>query len=150
MIDIKRYKQSQMIYKLKNKLYYWRLSPLTRWFVTLPNSFGFYVGKKIKSYDEINKIIYESIMAGKPFMVSRFGSNELDNLKSYFDKLAGMSSDGEEKFERLCTFAGFFPREYSMRDKFADVLYEAAKMVDVLGVWNLPCEPFMIGGCRKA
>ncbi|WP_248405324.1 hypothetical protein [Butyrivibrio fibrisolvens] len=108
-----------------------------------------YGGKILHGPEYANKKIAELINGEKPFMVSRFGNTEINNLDSYMRKtICGLSEeykDFDKKWwDNLSIQAGFFPKDESLHEKFAKVLYSSAKEVDVLGVWNRRMEDYYI------
>ena len=95
--------------------------------------------KKILSDNEGNARIKELIESGKPFMVARFGGNEIRALADVIYERGGGKLGGLSKRSRfkLVNQAGFFPDDKEMIYRFADEYIEAAKQVDLLGVWNM-------------
>ena len=95
--------------------------------------------KPVLSAEEGNNRIAELIESKKPFMVARFGGNEIRALADVIyeregGKLGGLSRRSRFK---LVNQAGFFPDDKELIYKFADEYIEAAKQVDMLGVWNM-------------
>ena len=95
--------------------------------------------KKILSDNEGNARIKELIESGKPFMVARFGGNEIRALADVIYEKEGGKLGGLSKRSRfkLVNQAGFFPDDKEKIFRFADEYIEAAKQVDMLGVWNM-------------
>ena len=103
-----------------------------------------------KDKDKIQKIIYEKIVEGKPLMVARMGSIELDvceNIrKCFFSKssnIAFIKHEGQPNFLNpflLPLFhknAGFFPENNEeMLIKFYELMLACMRDVDVLGSWR--------------
>ena len=87
---------------------------------------GFYNGKKrlkLLCDPESDKAIVEKIKSGKPFMLGRFGSSEVRGIF-------------RNEFDILCFYAGFFPKDKGLLNKFKKVYLDAAKSLDILAVWN--------------
>lgn len=108
-----------------------------------------YGGKILHGPEYTNKKIAELINGEKPFMVSRFGNTEINNLNAYMRKNICGISEGykrlEEKWwDNLYIGAGFFPKDRSLLGKFANTIYSSAKEADMLGVWNRRMEDYYI------
>lgn len=100
-----------------------------------------YVSRSIYSHEDVNKIIYDLIISGKPFLVGRFGGNELSMLKTVeFD----IKSKMDVCLEYLCNNAGFFPKEKFNAQKFRNEMLNFCRECDVLGVWFRPFEDYFI------
>lgn len=102
-----------------------------------------YVGRDILSADEINTIIYNNILSGKPFMVGRFGATELLNMQS-FDFGAIGKYGIEYRFKQLCDWSGFFPNDINLIYKFVEIMKESCRSVDIISVWFNAFEDFYI------
>lgn len=100
-----------------------------------------------------NRKISELIQSGNPFMVARFGSTESEFIINYLEKnrkqndLAAiyrhLKGDlnifwkSDPKFlHNLCTLSGFFPNDISLEKDFVEIMLNATKNLDVLGIWN--------------
>ncbi len=103
--------------------------------------------KPVLSGEEGNSKITELIESGKPFMVARFGGNEIRALADVVYEREGGKLGGLSKRSRfkLVNQAGFFPDDKEMIYRFADEYLDSAKQVDLLGVWNM----FMQGEITK-
>jgi hypothetical protein len=105
--------------------------------------------KWIMGSKKTNDYLYNKIIEGKPFMACRFGNTELQtvvgNLKI---KYKGHSAEDDEYlnrwFTRLGAGAGFFPVDYSLLDRFTNELLDAAGNTDLLAMWHLNMEDFII------
>lgn len=116
-----------------------------------------YGGKCLQSIEKTNQIIYEAIMAEQPFMASRFGNNEIWVMTCVLrERLLGKSQENDVNFEkwfdRLCTGAGFFPKENLLAQRFTDLMLEACSQIDLLGMWHRNMEDYIIrkyiAGCQ--
>jgi len=88
---------------------------------------GIYNGNKyvkLLSNSEADKLISNKIKSGKPFMLARYGSTEFRNLT------------GDNDFELLGTYSGFFPNDKTLLEKFRKIYWESLKSLDILAVWN--------------
>lgn len=105
--------------------------------------------KPVMSSAKTNAYIFEMIQSGKPFLACRFGNTELQtvvgNLKV---KILGHSKEADEYldkwFTRLGKDSGFFPVDYQYLDKFTDCILHAAGQADLLAMWHLNMEDFVI------
>lgn len=105
--------------------------------------------KTVMSSAKTNAYIFDMIESGKPFLACRFGNTELQtvvgNLKV---KLLGHSKEADEYldkwFTRLGKDSGFFPVDYQYVDKFTDCILHAAGQADLLAMWHLNMEDFVI------
>lgn len=89
----------------------------------------------------LNEKVAGLITDKTPFMMGRFGAVEMFNMRTdefnRKDKVA-------KACEQLCTCAGFFPEDTSLIKKFNSTMKEACGQVDILGVWQTPCEDYFI------
>lgn len=99
--------------------------------------------------DRISQLIYDSLINENPCMIARFGSNELNCLKSYIGVKANnrnvftyitAKSDtwwwNEINLDNMCNVAGFFPRDYNYFEKFGETMLQDIPLVDILGSWQ--------------
>jgi hypothetical protein len=100
-----------------------------------------YVNQNTLSLQKTNETIYDMINSGKPFLVGRFGGNELSMLKTIeFDVKSSM----DKCIELLCNNAGFFPKEAFDARRYQSEMMEFCKNCDILGVWFRPFEDYYI------
>lgn len=100
-----------------------------------------YAGRKIQSAYDINSKIQNKLLAGKPFMLARFGSNELINMRNFDFNLSGKIKGS---LKQLCNCAGFFPYDINLGYKFTDSMKEAVAEIDAMGIWFLQFETYYI------
>lgn len=105
--------------------------------------------KWIMSTKATNEWIYQKILSGEPFMAARFGNTELSVITTVLkDRICGKSEENERRFAkwfpRLGVYSGFFPMEESLADSFTDLMLDACKYVDLLGMWHCHMEDFVI------
>lgn len=105
-------------------------------------------GSLMSSIDA-NELIYQGIMSDAPFMVARFGALEMSsmanylavkhkNISSYWNYITRKSEAfwwDEGLMHNMTLNAGFFPNEIPFFERFAELMFEEAKYVDVLGSW---------------
>lgn len=104
-----------------------------------------YYGKKIKEIDEANDIIFNALMSNKPFLAARFGDAELRTLVYALDYRYGIRNEFPEYIKKAMHLnAGFFPSTDENLVKYGELLWKAAKQVDVYGVWYNLLEDYVI------
>lgn len=109
----------------------------------------FYAHKKVMSKKRTNDYIAEKIRKGDPFFAGRFGNTELSIATSILkNRIVGRSPENdarlEEWFTRSCEGAGIFPCDLSIAEPFSDVTLDAASELDLLAMWHLHMEDFVI------
>lgn len=112
-----------------------------------------YTTKVYEDYVELsgraaNDYIREMLLSSEPFMISKFGTIELNalvayknkikksyDLNDYVDFITGKSPGlwWDPKLDALCSNAGFFPNDIALLPKFYDVNYDALLNINVLG-----------------
>lgn len=109
-------------------------------------SISLFSKKKKENASMVNKTIYDAIMKGEPFLVGRFGANELSMMKTIeFD----LKSKYSICTEMMNTNAGFFPNDTNLIKGFQPLMYDFCRECDVLGVWNQPFEGYFIDKYMK-
>lgn len=115
----------------------------------------------IKNADSSNRMMYDLIQAGKPAMISRFGTPESKCLLNYLEiqefEKKGLIADLHAKFTGavsnwrtdvktdLQDLVGFFPTTDEMLERFAAFYIEQVKKIDAIGIWGfVPGETFLI------
>lgn len=74
-------------------------------------------------------------------MMGRFGAVELFNMRvAEFH----MENKKEKACEQLFTCAGFFPNDTSLLPRFNDIMKDACRQTDILGLWQNACEDYYI------
>lgn len=105
--------------------------------------------KWIMSAKSANEWLYEKILSGEPFMAARFGNTELSVITTVLkNRICGRSKENDERFDkwfpRLGEGAGFFPVADELADAFTDLMLNACKSVDLLGMWHCHMEDYVI------
>ena len=108
-----------------------------------------YAGQWVLSQKRTNQYIYDKIQSGSPFLVCRFGNTELSIMTSVLkNRIVGQSTENDarlkEWFERSCEGAGMFPKDITLADSFTDIMLEACQQVDLIAMWHLWMEDFVI------
>lgn len=107
-----------------------------------------YTSKYIKFFgQQANDYIAKKIQSNTDgLMISKFGTIELDNLICYGVNLRGVSIKDynlalkgrysihtDEAFAKLCTNAGFFPRNKSLLAQYSKLVHQDMREIDILG-----------------
>lgn len=102
-------------------------------------------GRELLDTNHAFDLISQAIYTGTPFFAGRFGETELQmvsaELRYYF---AGRKSNCGPALNQLCNNAGFFPKDDKLAEKFAGLMIESCKEVDLQAVWNLYMEDYML------
>lgn len=109
----------------------------------------YFAHKWIMSTKSTNEWLYQKILSGEPFMAARFGNTELSVITTVLkDRICGKSKENDERFSkwfpRLGVYSGFFPMQEELADPFTDLMLDACKSVDLLGMWHCHMEDFVI------
>lgn len=117
--------------------------------------------RKILNAASSNQLIFDFLQAGKPAMISRFGTPESKCLLNYLElkearnkeffsslhaKFTGSVSTWRTDVKiDLQDLVGFFPTSDDMLERFAAFYIEQVKKIDAIGVWGfVPGESFLI------
>ncbi|HJC25632.1 MAG TPA: hypothetical protein H9761_18375 [Candidatus Eisenbergiella merdavium] len=109
----------------------------------------FYGGKRLHRIESTNRLLTEAVLSERPYMAARFGNTEIHIMAAVLKRrLLGESAETQRElekwFERLCNGAGFFPKDPSFLEKYTDVMLEACREVDLLGMWHRPMEDYLL------
>lgn len=105
--------------------------------------------KWIMNIKKTNDYLYEKIVSENSFMACRFGNTELQTMVGEMAvRLNGHSEKRDayikKWYTRLGEGAGFFPVTEENLSKFTDLMLLSCKEVDLLAMWHLHMEDFMI------
>lgn len=108
-----------------------------------------YAHQWIMTKKQTNDMIYERIQSGEPFFACRFGNTELQvTVAELENRIIGENPKNEayidKWFQKLYEGAGFFPYDRKYMSAFADVMLETCKEMDVLAMWHLYMEDYVI------
>lgn len=121
-----------------------------------------YAGKKIISRWNTNTKIASLIDSGKPFVVSRFGSTELNNMAFYQmkkmlhnsdemlvwntinSKVGLLKEEAEVALKALDNWCGFFPVSEENISRFNDIMLDSITKIDILATWDINMEEYFI------
>lgn len=127
-------------YKVKDSVYHYFTGNFPERDITK------YVGQKVLTVEETNCMLYDKIMEGKPYWAGRYGGNELSMvIQTIKSQLMPFRVDARaDVLNDLCQNAGFFPNEINESKRFVDLMLEATKDIDLVGVWNLYMEEWIL------
>ena len=94
--------------------------------------------------DTANAFIGQKIEENSAFVAARFGANELGVVVSYLKSIGKHGNYSKNQVKALCNNAGFFPSRTDQIDRFAELMLSAAQEIDLLGVWNLMMEDYIV------
>jgi hypothetical protein len=93
-------------------------------------------------------MISDLLVSGKPFMVARFGSTELNLIANYigvssgrrpvWNLIRGRAPEWwwcQNMIEQVRLYSGFFPLEKEAVVRFCQLMLEDAQQLDILGSW---------------
>lgn len=107
-------------------------------------------GKKIMDIDQTNHTIYSALKKEAPYLVARFGDAELRCIVYSLQIRYGLRKDFPEKFKKIMhNNTGFFPAEKYELLKFADIMLDSVKVVDLFAVWHNFLEDYIIKLCNN-
>lgn len=106
-----------------------------------------YAGHDIMDIVTTNKYIYDRIIEGKPYAVSRIGGNEMDNIAYYMrnEYFPYRTNACKDVFHDLHLQAGFFPEDLSFQKRYVELMIDDISDIDLLGIWNRYMEEWVIG-----
>ena len=108
-----------------------------------------YAHKSVMSKKATNDYIADLILSGKPFFVGRFGNTELSIVTSVLrNRIVGRTPENdarlEEWFYRSRDVSGIFPSDLKIADPFTDVILDACTQLDLLAMWHIHMEDYVI------
>lgn len=107
-------------------------------------------GRPVLELEDANQLLIDSIVAGKPFWMARYGHTELQFINSVLykryvgDNIKPCNKSPEFALEMLCNNAGFFPYDINKANEYVDKVIEAANNVDIHAYWDLWMEEYVI------
>ncbi|CAH2030484.1 hypothetical protein [Trichlorobacter ammonificans] len=104
-----------------------------------------YYGRPIADKERGNKLISDMIVSGKPFMITRLGSVELGCMVGFLSKqILGKQKYEDKIVAAMVNNAGFFPGDEERLDRFCRLMLEDMALIDILGVWNINLEDYLV------
>lgn len=108
-------------------------------------TFKSYGGKEFIDTQSGNDRIRELLNEGKPFMVARYGANELAIMRQTEEEnIRVRKSISSSMIAQFCNCAGFFPEQEDKICLFAHEMKKGTECVDLMGVWFNPMEDYFI------
>lgn len=143
------------IYKIKNdirQIYCYRLNQVTNTLFgkSYKPNYKRFCGREVMALEKANEYISELIDSNKPFWVGRYGHTELGFLASYlWNESCRKDGQLEGWFKSLQNNAGFFPNDYTLGSKYADLIFSCCGEMDLHGIWPLYMEDYFISKYEK-
>ena len=98
------------------------------------------------------KLLIDTLQAGKPAMIVRFGSTEMGaffehevsqlpfwqrhKTRIIFNRWNSLYLKSEHSmFQPLCCLSGFFPEDRRLLGRYAEMIKQDAPLIDILGAW---------------
>lgn len=109
-----------------------------------------YGNKQVLDNQSANGLIKEMIESGKPFMVARLGSVELNTIVRN-EKKCCKDEKARTAFHQLNINAGFFPEDEKLLGEYCATMFDACEEIDLLGVWSNEMEDYVVDQyCKQA
>jgi hypothetical protein len=124
----------------------------------LINRKNYFLPSPIIDKTEANYLLFNEIKNNKPLMVSRFGLTELYACKNYLDiqkttkgniiskniyRIRGYANHWKENVKNeINELSGVFPLSDSQLNEFALIYLRAARLIDILAIWNMSFETY--------
>lgn len=110
-----------------------------------PWEFSHYAGKDIIPLQDANDLIRQQILAQKPFMAARYGGTETDAAWVFDSHIAEWNLRKMKSIAyKMDIKSGFFSNDIIYLKRFSDLIKESSQCVDLLGVWFMEMEDYMI------
>jgi len=104
-----------------------------------------YAGKDKLNLQEGNDFIFNLLQSDAPFMVARYGSVECSIIKWRLAQKLNLKKEfSEGQMHDVTNNAGFFPKDQEMVARFADLMLEKSKEVDLLGCFYWRMEEYIV------
>lgn len=104
-----------------------------------------YAGRKVLDINNANKFINNRINSGAPFLIARYGANEMNTISQFIANQKNPNIDfRQDAVELLCKGAGFFPNSVELGEKFVELMIASTKQLDLCGIWDLRGEDYIL------
>ncbi len=104
-----------------------------------------YAGKLQLSLQESNDRIASLLKGKEPFMVARYGTNEIAVLRWTIARNLGLLKKySEGTMNSICNNAGFFPKDQEAVYKYGNFVLEKSKNLDLLGTFYSRMEEYIV------
>jgi hypothetical protein len=114
--------------------------------VLTPNIFKQYTKYRDCEGQQANDMVYDILASGKPCMIAKFGTVELDMMLSLHNEKYGITAPiywesirrrnciyPSSQMYTFCNNAGFFPNSISLATRYYERMMDDIKEVDILG-----------------
>ena len=97
--------------------------------------------KNVLRPDEFSTYLQKQLIPSQPFMVSRFGANELACLRDFdFER----TSKEDAVLKNMAINAGFFPADAQHGKQFAELMKAYIPSADIMAIWPQPFESYYL------
>lgn len=104
-----------------------------------------YGGGKVLSIQESNEILKNVILEDNPYMFGRYGSTELNIVTHYLLMSKGLlSKPSSDILLQNCFANGLYPKSEAVLSRFALLIIESSKEVDLFGTFRMIMEDYYI------
>jgi hypothetical protein len=104
-----------------------------------------YGGGIVLDVQDANEILKEAILSGKPYMFGRYGSTELNCVTEYLlAKKRIVKSINLKRLEIACFHNGLFPLNEETITRFAGLMLDSSRQVDLYGTFRMIMEDYYI------
>lgn len=100
------------------------------------------IGRPFLTQQELNDKIATEITGQKSFMACRLGTCEAFAMRTFH---FSQKKNEEKAMQQLCTCAGFFPKDLSLKERFVQTMENALKEADYCGSLFTPLEDYFLG-----
>lgn len=97
--------------------------------------------KPVLNARQTSDIIRRMLLENKPFMVGKFGANELCAIRTFDFQV---HCKYQICMDMLCSGAGFFPCTYREGEKFSELMLTLISEADIMGLWKIPFEKYYL------
>ena len=123
----------------------WFKRKVKRKFLRRPWEFEYYAGKEIIQLQDANELIRQRIASQEPFMAARYGGTETEAAWIFDSNIPSWNRRRMKDIAyRMDIKSGFFSNDITYLKHFSDLIKETSGYVDLLGVWFMEMEDYMI------
>ncbi len=137
--------------KLLNYEMIWFTRKVKRKLSGHPLDFDYYAGKKVITHlQDANDLIRQRILSQEPFMAARYGATEIEAAWIFDSHIPTWNKHKMKDIAyRMDIKSGFFSNDITYLKRFSELIKEASSCVDLLGIWFLEMEDYMIESYAK-
>lgn len=105
----------------------------------ISHKFKKFGGSRFLNEPQGNDYISSLLESDFPFMIARYGANELAIMRQAEEKRLGIRKEiSVELIDQFCNGAGFFPSNLPAIENFVELMINSGRELDLLGVWMNP------------